>query len=196
MNADRAKERSKKYYNDNKDEINKNLRIKYLNNENNVKEERLVYQRNYHIKNRKEILIKNKIRYNKNKKQIRANQKDYYNKNKKKILENHKIYHSKKYPLAKLQVLNYYSKGMIRCACCGENNIKFLTIDHINNEGHKHRKEIKGQILIYWLIKNNLPEGFQILCYNCNCAKPHNNNICPHKEARTILPISVEWSSH
>lgn len=26
----------------------------------------------------------------------------------------------------------------------------------------------------------NYPEGYQVLCYNCNCGKSINNGICPH----------------
>jgi hypothetical protein len=33
------------------------------------------------------------------------------------------------------------------------------------------------------VIQNNFPEGFQILCHNCNFAKgfPRNNGKCPHE---------------
>ena len=40
-----------------------------------------------------------------------------------------------------------------------------------------------GNDLIKWLVDNNFPEGFQILCHSCNFAKgmPRNNNECPMK---------------
>lgn len=78
-------------------------------------------------------------------------------------------------------VCNHY--GNI-CVCCGENNIKFLTIDHINGGGNRHRKQINrtGNKFYEWLIKNDFPIGYQTLCYNCNCGKAHNGGICPHKE--------------
>jgi hypothetical protein len=52
----------------------------------------------------------------------------------------------------------------------------FLTIDHIENNGAEHRRQQrngqnKGHDIYAWLRKNNYPEGFQVLCYNCNCAK-------------------------
>lgn len=61
-----------------------------------------------------------------------------------------------------------------KCICCGENNINFLSIDHIN--GIKPEKEItgkrmSGKQLYDWLKKNNYPNGFQILCFNCNMAQ-------------------------
>jgi len=68
-----------------------------------------------------------------------------------------------------------------KCVCCGEDNYKFLVIDHINGGGRKHRKQIGsgGYALIHWLDKNNYPEGFQVLCHNCNAAKAHYGS-CPH----------------
>lgn len=71
------------------------------------------------------------------------------------------------------------------CVCCGETEKRFLTIDHINNDGAKHRKEIgfRGGIGIHlWLCKNAFPEGFQVLCFNCNHGKQLNGGTCPHKE--------------
>jgi hypothetical protein len=66
------------------------------------------------------------------------------------------------------------------CACCGESIKKFLSIDHIDGGGTKHRKKIKDKICV-WLYRNNFPEGFQTLCFNCNWGKHINGGICPHK---------------
>ena len=72
--------------------------------------------------------------------------------------------------------------GGWRCACCGETAPEFLQIDHINNDGAEHRREIGGgNATFWWLIKNGFPEGFQVLCANCNYAKAHYG-ICPHKK--------------
>jgi len=87
----------------------------------------------------------------------------------------------------RLKVLIHYSGTPPHCQCpkCNEREIKFLTIDHINNNGAEHRKTLNlksrssGDIY-HWLIKNNFPEGFQVLCYNCNCGKARNNGVCPH----------------
>jgi hypothetical protein len=67
------------------------------------------------------------------------------------------------------------------CACCGETEIRFLQMDHINNDGAAHRKEIKIQ-LSTWLKQQGYPEGFQVLCANCNFAKHTNGGTCPHQE--------------
>jgi len=81
-------------------------------------------------------------------------------------------------------VLEYYSGKLPKCACCGESTYEFLSIDHINGGGNKHRKEMgmkngKGGNIYHWLIKNNFPEGYQVLCHNCNMAKGFYG-ICPH----------------
>ena len=77
------------------------------------------------------------------------------------------------------KIIEHYSKGKFECACCGETMYEFLSIDHINNDGAEHRKKI-GTNIMGWLIKNNFPEGFQILCMNCNYGKRFTG-ICPHK---------------
>lgn len=80
----------------------------------------------------------------------------------------------------KLEVFNAY--GAMVCACCGERRVEFLTIDHIEGCGREHRKTLRfsGSQFYRWLRKNNYPQGFQILCYNCNCAKGHSR-YCPHE---------------
>ncbi|OLS16011.1 MAG: hypothetical protein RBG13Loki_0389 [Promethearchaeota archaeon CR_4] len=83
----------------------------------------------------------------------------------------------------RLTVLRHYSGFIPKCACCGENEIKFLAIDHINGGGTRHRKTMvngKGGNMAAWLLKNGLPEGYQILCHNCNMAKGFWGS-CPHK---------------
>lgn len=82
--------------------------------------------------------------------------------------------------LLRREVLIYYSKGVPQCACCGELIYEFLTVDHIDKSVYKlHKKYTYGTKLIWWIVKNNFPEGFQILCMNCNLAKSIRG-ICPH----------------
>jgi hypothetical protein len=71
-----------------------------------------------------------------------------------------------------------------KCACCGETQLEFLTIDHINGGGSKEREKLhlKGIGFYYWLRKNNYPDGLQILCFNCNCGKMRNRGVCPHRK--------------
>lgn len=70
-----------------------------------------------------------------------------------------------------------------KCACCSETEPAFLSIDHINGGGNKHRKEIGWGMLYRWLKNNEYPSGFQILCFNCNMAKCFSG-ICPHQSKK------------
>jgi hypothetical protein len=81
-------------------------------------------------------------------------------------------------------VLVHYSGGLPTCSCCGEKHDEFLSIDHINGDGADYRRVgIKSGYTTYrWLIKNNFPPGFQVLCMNCNFAKGHSSGGCPHKK--------------
>jgi len=71
-----------------------------------------------------------------------------------------------------------------KCACCGETRKEYLTIDHVDGGGEKHKREMgfsTSTQFYRWLKKNNYPEGFQVLCFNCNCGK-HAYSVCPHNK--------------
>ena len=62
----------------------------------------------------------------------------------------------------KLKVLEHYSNGTMSCACCGNNCLTFLVIDHINGGGNKERKENKlnsPEKFHYFLAKRKFPTG-------------------------------------
>ena len=74
-----------------------------------------------------------------------------------------------------------------KCVCCGEKELKFLVLDHVNNDGAKQRKEMvskNGWRFYRWLRLNNYPDRFklQVLCANCNMAKAYFGG-CPHLKA-------------
>ncbi len=87
----------------------------------------------------------------------------------------------------RLEVLSHYSGTPPTCECCGENIIGFLTIDHIHGGGTKHRAQKgvpSGTEFYRWLKKQNYPQGYRVLCYNCNCA--HGAlGFCPHEIERS-----------
>lgn len=87
--------------------------------------------------------------------------------------------HKTMWPEYRLIVLEHYG---LECACCGEANVRFLTIDHVENDGHIHRKKMSHAQLYPWLIRNNFKCDFklQTLCFNCNFGKRYNNGVCPH----------------
>ncbi|MDE1940674.1 MAG: hypothetical protein KGI66_00995, partial [Patescibacteria group bacterium] len=73
-----------------------------------------------------------------------------------------------------------------KCACCGFDDPRFLTIDHVNNDGAHERRTVDsggGNYRFYLRLKR---EGFpkdkyQALCANCNFGKQWNGGTCPHK---------------
>ncbi len=124
-------------------------------------------------------------------------QKDYFGENpdkrrasRKRWNDNHrdKLRESNNIWRQKLKDEVYTAYGGYICSCCGETEPLFLSIDHINNDGSKHRKSIgiaHGGLMFYiWLKRNNYPCEFQILCYNCNHGKHLNGGICPHVSKR------------
>lgn len=95
----------------------------------------------------------------------------------------------------KNQVFTHYGG---KCVCCGESNWMFLTIDHVNGSGAAHRLELTGRPrqggstqMYRWLVKNNYPDGFQLLCWNCNVTK-HIYGMCPHQMGGDANALSVQ----
>jgi len=78
-------------------------------------------------------------------------------------------------------ILIHYGGNPPTCACCGEQEIKFLGLDHINGNGTQERKRLRhfGDSLYAWLRKHDYPKGYQVLCHNCNLAKGFYGR-CPH----------------
>lgn len=84
----------------------------------------------------------------------------------------------------KWTVLCHYGGNPPKCACCGEETYEFLAIDHIKgkwsqDEIKQHRHHSSNR-LFRWIIDAGFPEGFQILCHNCNSALGFFG-FCPHK---------------
>ena len=114
----------------------------------------IAYQRKYREEHKAELSVWHK---------------EYYQKNRASSL----AYNKERHKSLKMQVLNQYSITQYpSCAKCGIDDVDVLCIDHINGDGAAHRKHIKsGNHLYTWLITNNFPEGYQVLCHNCNWKK-------------------------
>lgn len=72
------------------------------------------------------------------------------------------------------------------CACCGETERKFLTIDHVRKNGKEHRKRIgTDQIaLCLDILRVGCDRSeYQLLCANCHLAKDLRGG-CPHQDGR------------
>lgn len=78
----------------------------------------------------------------------------------------------------KVRVINHYGG---KCSCCGELQMAFLSIDHVNGGGSTHRKNVgSGSTFYRWLERKDYPDGFSVLCMNCNFAK-YSCGACPHQ---------------
>ena len=71
----------------------------------------------------------------------------------------------------KIAALTYYGKdGRMQCCWrkCLIRDIDMLSIDHINNDGARHRKKKNrdGVHIYCWLVRMKFPDGFQTLCFN------------------------------
>jgi ribosomal protein L44E len=139
----------------------------------NRKEWMKIYDKGYRETHKKERLIYNR----KNAKKINMQQKSWRDRNPNKVEEYNKlkkVYNRK----IKSEVLRHYSLDL-KCQKCGFDNLDALTIDHINGGGREHRKKIGfGGSFYYWLRRNNYPEGFQVLCMNCQFIKRKKNKEC------------------
>lgn len=100
----------------------------------------------------------------------------------KKLYEKCRInYRQKNYRYKKkFIIIAHYSMGEMCCRNCRFNNIKALQVDHIKGNGAEHRRTFKYSSQLYeWIVKNDFPDGFQILCANCNTVKKIDNNENP-----------------
>ena len=80
----------------------------------------------------------------------------------------------------------------VSCVCCNISTIEFLSLDHIDGNGARHRKIVgHGKTFYRWAVKN-LPIDLQVLCFNCNCAKS-TDLCCPHKQQNTILTYQQRY---
>jgi hypothetical protein len=135
-----------------------------------------------------EVVKKRKI-YQANRRQM-SEVIDYhkkYEKDNRKILNQNSRYYNedKRFEVCLTYSKRHSNSDIPCCRCCGENtDVRFLAIDHIQGRKNLSKKEtgLGGDRLILFLKKNNYPEGYQVLCHNCNSAKGHSkDNTCPHE---------------
>jgi hypothetical protein len=81
----------------------------------------------------------------------------------------------------RLEMLNAYGA---KCVCCFLDRVEFLAIDHVNNNGAEHRKEVPASAMYKFLKSLDWPkDDYQILCHNCNTAKWIYGQ-CPHQSEK------------
>ena len=116
------------------------------------------YEREYYEKN------KDKIRERKRNamRRLRAERPEHYNKQSRNAKQR-----------LREKLFDIYGH---KCAVCGFDDKRALTLDHINNNGNKERKEF-GERGVYQKARDNFsPDAYRILCMNCQFIERCKNN--------------------
>ena len=159
------------------------------------KEAQKAYDKAYRLAHAEKEKARHRAYYWAHKGEANTRSEEYYKEHRREILERAKRYRAEHpeyvkrnnttsrrrlpqaehHHLEKVAVLMHYSNpmGAIICNNCGEQDIDVLCIDHIKGGGNRHYKQLRrGNIGFYeWLIENSYPEGYQVLCFNCNTRK-------------------------
>ena len=108
-----------------------------------------------------------------------------------------KLCYGRKYR-AKLKIEMLEAFGW-KCQCCGEDHPYFLSLDHINKDGNKHRAEYGNSSNNNLIIADAKREGwpkdrYQLLCMNCNTAKGYYGE-CPHQNGMLANDVITSLKS-
>lgn len=93
----------------------------------------------------------------------------------------------------------FYDHYGRRCACCGETEQAFLSMDHIHGDGNQHRRRLAsnsskvsyrdistGRIVLDLKRRGWPTDEIQVLCMNCNHAKSRLGR-CPHDQNSWVV---------
>lgn len=110
----------------------------------------------------------------------------YYQRNRAAILRKMKVRAAE----LKAACISHYSGGVNRCACCGEAERAFLTLDHVGGGARNRRQRLAGKkwplagtTFYARLRKLGFPSvpPLQVLCFNCGFGRRVNGGLCPHQ---------------
>lgn len=177
-NKERYKKNGQNWKSENRDHVNENARNRRAENLEQYRE----YERDWERENPEKRKAADKKYYHSHKEERASYLKKWISDNREKYLTSqiqYNTYNSKIKQEKRLEkrvtVLSHYSGGGDPiCFRCNEKEFAFLTVDHI--DGVKHNDGRAGFTLIGYLIRNNFPDGYQILCGNCNWLK-HIENL-------------------
>ena len=99
----------------------------------------------------------------------KKNRLEYYKNTKNEKAKKTKIRRQK----LRLRVLETIS-STLKCKRCDIDDVRVLTIDHINNDGSDERKKVSDiayYIKILGMEKNDIKKQYRVLCRNCNWIK-------------------------
>jgi hypothetical protein len=109
----------------------------------------------------------------------RKSMKKAYDRDPKKVIARNMMSRKERYRKHRSVCLNHYGH---KCECCGETEGSFLGVDHINGGGRDHRAQLRksGSNIYRFLVQNSFPDGYRLLCHNCNIAIGLYGS-CPHE---------------
>ena len=108
---------------------------------------------------------------------------------KKRFLLTHPDYQKRHWQKLKIEVLAHYSGGALVCVRCGFDDLRALSLDHIDGNGRKDRADPKYNASKFYisLRRMDYPEGFQTLCMNCQYIKRvENNELSKARKANSV----------
>ena len=171
-----------------KDPEKKKAHAKEYRSRPSTKERNRKYQFNWWLKNKEKILARQKNfrpRQREYLRRYRATHPEYVAKQR----ETHMKYYIKNgtsQSRLRARMLEMYGHA---CECCGESRKEFLALDHRNNDGAAHRKEIRSRTsdsptshVYRQAVMLGFPNNkFRLLCHNCNMARGFYG-FCPHEK--------------
>lgn len=97
--------------------------------------------------------------------------------------------------IRRLKIECFTAYGGVQCRCCGEPELSTLCLDHIDNSGGEHRRQLESKInphghRFYRYLKSlGYPDKdrYQVLCANCNLYKLIKGGPCYHVARKSIL---------
>jgi hypothetical protein len=154
-------------------------------------EARRRYLHDWHVKNRERQNKRTREYYLLNKEKLDAYQKAYREEHK----ERHYALQAERQRKVKIAVRAFLGG---KCSCCGISEFEFLTIDHVNNDGAKDKKNGIQSSHIYWKIlkmlksftpRSEVEKTYRLLCFNCNSSKHFGHGKCVHERRPKMVMV-------
>jgi hypothetical protein len=122
------------------------------------------FMKAHYVKEREVILQRAKDYVENNRQKVFERKKEYRWENKERLAKEKRDW----YESQKKKCFLHYGNG--GCSACGEREEEFLVLDHVAGGGNEHRRVV-GKNIYSWAIRENFPDGLQVLCRNCNHEK-------------------------
>ena len=145
------------------------------------KEKEKANYKRFREKHREERNRKNHEWYIKNADQMRKRASEYRKTNREQVNKTNATWQRNIRKKYRHIVVQGYGGG---CVCCGEKEELYIEIHHPNGHGKADVEAKGGDTMRFykWLIDNNFPKEYWMLCANCHTGIHRSEDgICPHK---------------